>query len=254
MGGFLSEPGTQNDLQHPINEWYHERDPNKLDGLLPGLGLVSHVLRCSFSENLNGSMHVDDALVMNKLLDDDCIMQMIAGIWPRDVGVSKEETGPVLKFLNTIIVVRGGIPHVLPHHPNLSFILGCSPHQKIARLGVFTMHVHTPQHLRQFVVTTLLMHNNIVGGSDIDVFVHIKLVMLEIHKLGWPKQWLARCLVNLPRRHNSPYIRACRRLGCELKRKPMEQLVSTNILKQYSAQHGFEAMLAWSDLLDWIAP
>ena len=58
-------------------------------------------------------------------------------MWPEDVGMSVEEEGPNIRFLNCFVGVHENVVNVLPFHPNIQFCLGEQDHQKVARLGTY---------------------------------------------------------------------------------------------------------------------
>ena len=74
--------------------------------------------------------------------------------------------------------------------------------------------------------------NAVFGGTDVDAYTHITVVVLEILALGWPQSWICRGLRGIPRRHTSPYIALCRRLGGHMRRHMMDSTATVQHIKQ----------------------
>ena len=84
-------------------------------------GLAPHpVLKhYMFKHVAQGLQHVDDAAVFSKVLCTECMERLVSRLWPEDVGVSKEEEGPIIRLLNAILVVEGSIVKAFPYCPTL---------------------------------------------------------------------------------------------------------------------------------------
>ena len=135
-------------------------------------------------------------------------------IWPADAGISLEEVGLTAITLQCRAHVIGDDVHVRPHNPNVLFALGLESGQKVARLGPFLgASLHCSQNSRTFLHGKILTYNHLTQGSSQHMYVHIGLLLLEVERLGWPQRWISGSLCSLSRRHISPFISACRRVG-----------------------------------------
>ncbi len=135
-----------------------------------------------------------------------------------DVGVSREEEGHNIRFLNAFIHVEGNKVQLAPFNPNILFALGLVPKQKIARLGSFInshlSHYHT---LRTFLLAQVMVMDHLGGGSSVGLYFNVWCLLSEVVKLGWPLKWVQKALRSIPRRHVSTFIIATRFLGRVLK-------------------------------------
>ena len=141
----------------------------------------------------------------------DCLDRGIQKLWPKDVGIEIEERGPVIRFLTVWISVVGDRAIFVPHHPNIKFAFGFSPHQKTARLGRFAgENTHKYGMLKQFVVGQILSYNHILCGSTEFAEFAVKILVWDIQKLEWPESWIIKAIMALPRRHCTPFTQFCR--------------------------------------------
>ena len=111
-------------------------------------------------------------------------------LWPSDVGVSVEEGGLSLRFLQASINIPDPSEKkyiITPYNPNVDFARGVTEHQHTARLSPFyNAFVSTFDDLRQFLIGRFLSYNvilrvDICTGKEATV-----LILLEIHRLDWP--------------------------------------------------------------------
>ena len=91
MGGSFSEPATLIDLQDDVRQLYTKKQTAVRCGWW-------HSQYCT-SKIVNGLQHVDDALLMSACICDNCLEQGLKKLWPSDVGVSTEEKGDEIRFL-----------------------------------------------------------------------------------------------------------------------------------------------------------
>ena len=85
MGGSYSEPATLGDLGTRVNKLYENKKFAKYIGF--------YVEGYSVDETIQGAQVVDDVLLASRLLCANCMLDGMKKLWPRDVGVSKEEEG-----------------------------------------------------------------------------------------------------------------------------------------------------------------
>ncbi len=90
MGGALSEPGTMIDLGHDV--WELHTKPERIVDIGWDFGNLSP------AQMVAEISHVDDSLLLSKLLCCSCLLSGLERLWPQDVGVSMEETGPILRY------------------------------------------------------------------------------------------------------------------------------------------------------------
>ena len=205
----MSEPGTLIDLSENLLNVFNNNE------LLKDLGWSYE--NSNIQEVVSGLMHVDDSILFSKTFCVDCLSKGIAKLWPTDVGVSKEEEGPILRFLSTFIMAQEARLLVLPHNPNFEFAFGKQSAQKVARLGTFIESISTYSMFKNFMLSQVLVYNHICLGS-IDNMQHIAWVLFrEVMTLGWPQKWLSTCLRAIPLRYNSVFIQHVRFVGRTLK-------------------------------------
>ena len=90
MGGAFSEPGTLVDLSQTVLDTYEsKKKQQQCDLYFEGL---------HFDQVINALVHVDDFLVVSKLLCSDCIVKSLHKMFPADIWLSLEEKGPLLRF------------------------------------------------------------------------------------------------------------------------------------------------------------
>ena len=155
--------------------------------------------------------HVDDALLGSCIFGTCCIENGFRKLWPSDVGVSVEESGNSIRFLQAQI----DIPHddlktyiITPFNPNVEFALGISEFQNTARLGLFIdIHINLFEDLRQFVIGRILTYNVLISGASHVGMIPIIHLVLEIRKLLWPKLMISRAFRAVPSRHSSPFLK-----------------------------------------------
>ena len=132
MGGSFSEPATLIDLQDDVLQFHHNKST--------ALHCAWHHPDLSPEETVMGCQHVDDALIGSTILCLSCLESGLKKLWPSDVGVSVEETGNKLRFLQAEIVIPNPKlkEYILtPYNPNIDFAKGLSEHQHTARLGKY---------------------------------------------------------------------------------------------------------------------
>ena len=259
MGGSFSEPGTLVDLNEELR--ILAEDSNKM------CEIGWHFKNWTLTDLVSGLMHVDDAIVFSRIFCSCCLERGMKQLWPEDVGISLEETGPTVRMLQSYIHIRGVSVHIRPHNPNVSFALGFDPVQKIARLGPYLGEpFHAYQNLCQFLHGKLLAYNHLVQGDADSMFVYLGFLLLEIVRLNWPERFIRKALCSLPRRHVSPFISACRRTGRKLRHghvheifnrdflveqvsvSPVERAVHSDMSKQWRPpHHGGQNWRNWND-------
>ena len=219
QGGPLSEPGTLVDLGEDVRHLQaHKDEMSNVGWKIPGKDLELRQVIC-------GLCHVDDALLISKVLCCDCIEAGVSKMWPADVGTSKEEEGNVVRFLHTVVSVESGRPRIIPYVPNLLFTLGITNTQKIARIGHFAGAPMNNYHqIRIYVFCQVLSANHLCNGRVHDLYFVIWSLISEIIQLGWPQSMVAKALRSIPRRHVSKLVIACRLLGRFMKHSSWSDL------------------------------
>lgn len=95
IGGSPSEPATMVDSQKEIYQCHISRGHQESKGWkLVGL---------KFTELVTGATHVDDTAIYSKIYCEVCLETKIRDTFPSYVGVSTEESGRVIRFLNVSI-------------------------------------------------------------------------------------------------------------------------------------------------------
>ena len=212
MGGALSEPGTLVDLGLDVMELH--KTAEKLRDVGWDFGDFSA------QQMVAGVTHVDDSVAFSRLICHKCIFSGMTRLWPDDVDVELEETGPILSFLSTVIHITDGDVNVFPWSPNVCFSLRLTGHQHIARLGPFIdEHLSCRERLHMFVLSRYISAHYIVNGSREHMFLHIAIIAREVLILGWPQKWLAGIMRSIPARYNSPFCHFIRHLGQRLRRQ-----------------------------------
>jgi hypothetical protein len=213
MGGSLSEPGTLVDLTDCIRDLHcNVLKRENLGWLVDDL---------SHEETMQAVLHVDDCLLMSRSLCGTCLYAGLQKLWPADVGTELEGENPVIRFLQTILLVKNGDLIVLPFSPNIEFALGITEHQKIARMGDFANSSEWSfMHLRRFVVSQVLTINNIVGGDHTHITFFALILTSELLALNWPLQWIGKSFLTIPRKHQTGVVRFFRFVGVQIKRNP----------------------------------
>ncbi len=130
QGGPLSEPGTLVDLNQDVLE-LHENRNNEM--IKVGWHVPGHSF--NLSQLVLGLLHVDDSLLISRDLCVKCLESGVSKMWPSDVGVSLEEQGDVIRYLNALVFVLGSKIKVAPFNPNVCFALGFEPKQKMLDLA-----------------------------------------------------------------------------------------------------------------------
>ena len=126
MGRALSEPGTLVDLGHDVRDLHCSA--SRLDD-------VGWNFRNLAADRLvAGISHVDDSVLISKLLCVNCLCAGLKKLWPSDVGVQLEERGPTLRFLSSVLHAVEEEIYVFPWNPNVGFSLRLSDIQTVARL------------------------------------------------------------------------------------------------------------------------
>ena len=206
MGGPFSEPGTLIDLQHDVFLASGSIDVRKRIGW--------HIEGLSLEQVMGGVMHVDDSLLFSKCLCEDCLEKGMCELWPKDVGCSKEDGGCCMRFLNSFVFINNDKFEIFPHHPNIPFVLGYKAEQTVSRLGPYLGDdIHSFAYLNTYLCGQIISYNFICGGDPCDMLPHTLLLLYEAYRLNWPNIMISKVLLCIPRRHSSPFIRFCRKLG-----------------------------------------
>jgi hypothetical protein len=213
MGGSFSEPATLVDLGEDVFWLYNSKKKASDSGWkLKGLDM---------QQTVQGLLHVDDCLLLSEIHCPVCLEMGTKNVWPKDVGTSLEEKGPVIVFLSARITFGPGKQFKLePNFANFQYALGREDYPHLSRLGPFLGHrQHTFEHLRRYVWAKMLSFNHLIRGNAEDGCAAFCFLALEIIRLHWPPEMLASCILGLPRRHESTFTLVAKRVAHQIQRE-----------------------------------
>ena len=207
MGGSFSEPATLVDLGAEVLKLYRSYRVQAAVGWVHDDVDVEQLL-C-------GLCHVDDALLTSLILCSGCLLRGIQALYPSDVGVSLEEEGEVLKFLQAVVDCTDyQNPRIFPYMANVEFSLGLALHQNHCRIGKFLHPTITPfSAFKVFVTGQLLSHNHIFKYQGHIFLLHLFILLAEFFRLNYPDAWLCKAIKSVSVRHDSIYIRVAKRMA-----------------------------------------
>ena len=160
MGGAMSEPATLVDLGEDTLRLYSDPSTQRASGLLwPGVPIAAVV---------QGLQHVGDALLASRIWCVACLHRGLQRVWPSDCGTSLEESGPVLRFLQAVVVVSpSGAVAVRPSFTNAPFAKGEALHPAKATLVPYMgPHVSSKSALRCYLFSKLLAFGVVATGQQ----------------------------------------------------------------------------------------
>jgi hypothetical protein len=209
MGGSFSEALLLNDATSHVAAFaqdFAERFP-----LWPHADDVEKLL-CGFQ-------HVDDVLLVSGVLCAQCLSDVMRTVFPPDFNFTLEETGDRIDFLHTRIVwhpgpggSRGSL-RVLPKHANICALLSDSRLPQ-SRVPVYLDEYSTPKTmLRRFLHPHMHMQNSILAHASVDAITHVSVLLLEVHRSGWPNRAISFALLSVSSRHDSTLFGVCHRIG-----------------------------------------
>ena len=189
MGGSFSEPATLIDLGESVFRLYSDcgRIAARVGWHAPN-GDVSHAIA--------GIQHVDDAVIASTIYCERCLLRGVQRLWPSDVGVSLEESGPRVRFLHVVLDIGPDLcVQVSPASPNADFAAGLSPYPAVSRLGPFLgFAVHDQRTLRAFVWGRVVAFHYAASGQPERGKSACIDLCAELLLLGWPQPWLGHAL------------------------------------------------------------
>ena len=217
MGAAVSEPGTMVDLGHDVYRLYKHKK------LAAAVGW-SHK-DFSTAELIQGICHVDDCVLFSAVFCFCCLYHGLRRLWPKDVGVTLEEHGPRLKFLQAELISNAHEKNVevRPYSPNNDFALGISIFPKFARLAHYIkdpgIHndVQTCKLLRTFMWGRIITFDRLAEGNPErgqNAFIDL---VAETLWLQWPYGFICSSLRSIPRRHRSRFMYVVRKFGKQLR-------------------------------------
>jgi len=245
MGGSLSEPATLVDIQECIYRCSTSKQYQHSCGW--------QYLDYSFSDLVTGLTHVDDSLILSKIYCPQCLFDRVLRTFPKDFGMSLEETGQTIRFLSTFVFIdlHNLQAHTQPYNPNIPFALGLVHTQKTARLGRYLgIGIHDFRYFFQFFLGRILVYHHLVRGKVASARLHLLVLIYEVLRLDWPLDYVIRSLQKIPRRHQSAFLSYCRQLSRELKDEEQRvQLLHTdNIDKFIRKDQVSQAILQYLDI------
>ena len=165
-------------------------------------------------ECVAGAQHVDDALLLFRVLCSTCLLRGVQRLWPQDVGVSCEGSLPSVDFLTvTVTVDKAGNLSVKPFNANSDFVYGKSKSLKVSRIIPFSPSYEARSSLRLYVISKVCSFNKIVSGSAVGGAIPLAELICEVLLLGWPNALVGRALAAIPCRHHEGFIYCTRRVG-----------------------------------------
>ena len=209
MGGSLSEPLTMCDTGEAVlrmhgQRWEHELLPRAY------VGNISAVIQ--------GVQHVDDALLLSRMLCPTCLATVVKAAMPPEYGMEIEEQGPVLRFLDLCLWSSGHAVHVQPYTPNIAYSMDEDSHPYVARFPAYMDSKATPHGLlRSLLQPRILVYNTILGGSRVQGLRPTVALVREILRLGWPARCVGTVLMDLNRVRQSEYLTSVRYFGSWLR-------------------------------------
>ena len=179
MGGTHSEPATAVDLGHDIMELYDDVQIQQRCGWhFPGLQL---------DQVLAAAMHVDDALLSSKILCEECMLRGCKTLFLDDVGISMEEHGTEVRFLQYRVKQDSGGALVLPYSSNEEFALGLTSHPRVSRLQSYVLGETPESTLRQFIVSQVICQSRVSNKANLHHMAQpLFIVIAQASRLGWP--------------------------------------------------------------------
>ena len=215
MGAAMSPPAAGLDLDHFFVPLYKTKKLGKDIGW--------HVKGLTMEETVQGLQHVDDAILMSKVLCAGCLFRGVKGLWPTDVGTSDEGCGPLLEFLHSTIYIRSSKdPNpaiILPTIANIDFVLGKLDAPKQSRLGPYLgPPAHDIYNLRPYLWCKVILGNQLLQGSVFYGIPYLSALVAECRLLQWPLNMICFLLSSFPRKHQSRFISLSRAFGHRLKR------------------------------------
>ena len=179
---------------------------------------------------LQGVQHVDDALLLSRMLCPCCLSAIVKASMPVDYGMEVEETGPVLRFLDLCLWSRGRDVHILPLTPNIAYSLGRGAYPEVARFPAYCDRASTPHGLlRSLLQPRLLVYDRIFAGSRRHGLRPTLTLVLEIARLGWPPRDIGVCLLDVNRVRQSEYLSSVRFLGGWIRGHTVEELLAVDL-------------------------
>ena len=175
-------------------------------------------IRRQFRELVTGVLHVDDLVAFSRIFCMDCLRDLILSTFPRDVGFQEEERGPTMRDLSSIVHIRPDSSLVVvPMIANVTFGIQ-QDHQVLVKLGPYHDATLQPyKSFRDYLIGQFLSFNHLVQGQVEYMFVITVAVVAEPYWLGWPSTYIWKSMRSIPRRHQSPFIIAVRRLSRAVK-------------------------------------
>ena len=223
MGHSVSEPATSADLGHSVRAAHVGDNGKKRAGW--------HFPRLSFQQLVTAAIHVDDMVVCSKALCESCLFDGIVRIVPKDIGLSLEERGAVIRFLHSEIYFDlQGNAVICPYQPNLPYALGLCDNPRFARIPHYEARVHSRCHLLPAALARLHSSNALLLGNDnLDAVRAILGAVLEMLRLEWPVVWVVHALSTAGTGHGTAFFRRCRRLARGLlriaRRQPRQRVL-----------------------------
>ena len=214
MGGSLSPPGTNLDLEYDIRKLY-KCGSKQCES---GLQYKNH----SMSSIIQGCLHVDDCLVFSRIWCPDCLWDAMRKIWPEDVGLTLESSGPSFEFLHskvTIVPENYGALEISPLLKSEEFVNGDKEFPTYSKIPPYSLPaVQGVKSLSQVLFCKLCMFDQLLLGRTTLCIDCITSLLTEVLLVGWPIGIVCSVLKSYPHRHQTNFACVVRIVGRMLKR------------------------------------
>eukprot|EP00974_Lingulodinium_polyedra_P036363 3488316-Lingulodinium_polyedra.AAC.1 len=117
---------------------------------------------------VQGLLHVDDSLVLSKVLCHSCLSKGMSKLWPPDIGISIESTPPSLVFLHVSITLLDKIepcPIVFaPSTPNAAYAKGEEDFPAVSKLPPYIHTITCPKTvITPYLACKFATYNQVYG-------------------------------------------------------------------------------------------
>ena len=150
-------------------------------------------------------------------------------MWPRDVGITLEDSGTSFRFLHAEIHINStadaSAVSVVPFNANSGFANGSSLLPDTSRLQLFLgTSFHTSEGIRAFMVSKICSCDQMCSGTGDWGCDPLAEICSEAAALGWPIRAIAAVAAAFPSRFPSMFSRTVRLFGRMLRKRAGEPL------------------------------
>lgn len=218
MGGSASPVATAIDLAFEVHDLHRSRKRLREVGWKHKSWHAKEIV-C-------GIQHVDDVWVASKVWCPNCLFAGMGKLWPKDVGVSPEGSGPTLVFLHTLLHVEDSLEavpvRVFPSPYNPDFARGLRQYPEVGRIPpFFSPRQQTWRLLAQHFTGRFTSFDKTLQGRAEETCTTVAEVVAESLLLDWPPRHVSCALRAFPRRQKSQFAVSVRMLGTQLRRREL---------------------------------